>query len=79
MQPIQMIALAALASLAVATGVSANEADRQDSVVVSAPATDVEVSSDKVTVTAPFTDVEVDKDDRRVRIRVPYFSGDISW
>jgi hypothetical protein len=79
MQRIQMIALAALASLAVATGVSATEVDRKDNVVVNTPTTDVEVSSDKVTVTAPFTDVEVDKDDRRVRIRVPYFSGDISW
>jgi len=79
MQRLQMFGLAALAFLALAAGVSASEVDRHDSVVVTAPATDVDVSSEKVVVTAPFTDVEVDKDNRRVHIRVPFFSGDISW
>jgi hypothetical protein len=74
------LAVATLASLAVVFGAAATEVETDDdTVVVTAPETDVDVSSDKVTVETPYTDVEVDEKARTVRIRVPYFSGDISW
>jgi hypothetical protein len=80
MQRLRILVLAALIPLAVAPIAAAmEEVERKDAVVVNAPTTDVEVSSREVTVAAPFTDVKVDKENRRVRIRVPYFSGDISW
>ena len=74
------LALVALTSLGAAFAASATEVTTtDDSVTVTAPPTDVDTSSDKVAVKAPYTDVQVDKKARTVRIRVPYFSGDISW
>lgn len=74
------LALAAMTSLGVAYAATATEVKTDDnSVSVTAPYTDVDTSSDKVSVNAPYTDVQVDKKARTVRIRVPYFSGDISW
>ncbi|MEZ5843811.1 MAG: hypothetical protein R3D27_08765 [Hyphomicrobiaceae bacterium] len=50
--------------------------------VVEAPTTRVETDEagrTKVRVRAPHTAVDVDTERRRVRIRVPYYSGDIRW
>lgn len=80
MMSVRTLALAALGSIAIAAVASATEVKTtDDSVTVTAPYTDVDTSSDKVAVKAPYTDVQVDKKARTVRIRVPYFSGDISW
>ena len=52
----------------------------EDGTVVRAPRTRVEVERDGSTrVRAPHTRVEVDRRRRTVRIRVPYFSGDIRY
>ena len=80
MKLLPTLALIALTTLGVAYAASATEVTTDDdSVSVTAPYTDVDTSSDKVTVDAPYTDVQVDRKARTVRIRVPYFSGDISW
>ncbi|MEL6292448.1 MAG: hypothetical protein AAFQ44_11745, partial [Pseudomonadota bacterium] len=51
-----------------------------DGTVVRAPRTRVEVERDGSTrVRAPETRVEVDRRRRTIRIRVPYFSGDIRY
>jgi hypothetical protein len=49
--------------------------------VVIAPTTRIDSSADRTTVrvAAPFTRVKVDTAARHVRIRVPYFNGDIRW
>ena len=52
------------------------------SVDVRAPHTKVTTShgkKTKVTVKAPYSDVRVDTKNRHVRIRVPFYSGDIRW
>ena len=80
MKTLPMLVLAGLAATAVAASAPATEVDEDStSVTVTAPSTDVDVSSDKVSVEAPYTDVAVDKKNRHVRIRVPFFSGDINW
>jgi hypothetical protein len=49
--------------------------------IVTAPTTKVDASAErtKVRVDAPDTRVRVDTETRIVRIRVPYFNGDIRW
>lgn len=52
-----------------------------DRVEATAPTATVRVSPQRtrVDIVAPYTDVQVDTVQRSVRIRVPYFSGDIRW
>lgn len=80
MKYLPTLAFSAVITLALVPASSATEVKtNNDSVTVKAPYTDVDTTSDKVAVKAPYTDVQVDKKARTVRIRVPYFSGDISW
>ncbi len=80
----------AIAGLALAIGPVAAQApgrtrpsDPPAAVRVEAPGTNVAVDErsgeTRVTVRAPATDVDVDTERRQVRIRVPYFRGDIRW
>ncbi|MBU2531639.1 MAG: hypothetical protein KKB37_02775 [Alphaproteobacteria bacterium] len=77
----------ALIVLAAALPVQSGATERHDrDVVVEAPTTDVIVSDRKVSdrkervlVEAPATEIDVDTERRRVRIRVPFFDGDIRW
>ena len=55
---------------------------RNDETVVDVPTTHVETDGDRKTrvkVRAPYTKVDVDTKRRHVRIRVPYYNGDIRW
>lgn len=55
---------------------------RDDEIIVDVPTTHVETSGDKKTrvkVRAPYTKIDVDTKRRMVRIRVPYYNGDIRW
>ena len=55
---------------------------RNGETIVDVPTTRVETGGDKKTrvkVRAPYTKVDVDTNRRRVRIRVPYYNGDIRW
>jgi len=55
---------------------------RNGETIVDVPTTRVETSGDKKTrvrVRAPYTKVDVDTKRRLVRIRVPYYNGDIRW
>lgn len=78
----------AAAALAVSAGAASAEdvrppAGQRPAVEVGAPGTRVEVDqrsgATDVTVRAPHTAVDVDTRAREVRIRVPYFRGDIRW
>lgn len=80
MKVLLKLALAAMAVAGTTLGAGATEVERdEDRVTVTAPTTDVDVTSEEVTVDAPYTSVDVDEKSRTVRIRVPYFNGDISW
>jgi hypothetical protein len=80
---------AAIAAVTAATTVSAAHAAKTTTVdtrhdgrtLVSAPGTRVAVLSKrtKVHVDAPYTTVRVNTATNHVRIRVPYFNGDIRW
>jgi len=76
---------AALAMAALALPVSAqNVVTRADGLTrVDAPTTRVRVDevtgATRVKVRAPATRVNVDTERRHVRIRVPFYSGDIRW
>ena len=55
---------------------------RNDKTIVDVPTTHVETDGDRKTrvkVRAPYTKVDVDTKRRHVRIRVPYYNGDIRW
>jgi hypothetical protein len=55
---------------------------RNGETIVDVPTTRVETGGDKKTrvkVRAPYTKVDVDTKRRHVRIRVPYYNGDIRW
>jgi len=55
---------------------------RNDKTIVDVPTTHVETDGDRrtrVKVRAPYTKVDVDTKRRHVRIRVPYYNGDIRW
>ena len=55
---------------------------RNGKTVVDVPTTRVETSGHqktRVKVRAPHTKVDVDTKRRHVRIRVPYYNGDIRW
>lgn len=55
---------------------------RNDKTIVDVPTTKVETDGDRrtrVKVRAPYTKVDVDTKRRHVRIRVPYYNGDIRW
>jgi len=55
---------------------------RNGKTIVDVPTTRVETGGDKKTrvkVRAPYTKVDVDTKRRHVRIRVPYYNGDIRW
>ena len=80
--------IGALAILAVATATAAEaakstvETTRDGRTYVAAPGTRVAVlptKRTKVRVEAPYTRVKVDTAAGHVRIRVPYYSGDIFW
>lgn len=76
---------AILALAALATPVAAQDVVRRGDGVthVDAPTTRVRVDETtgdtRVKVRAPATRVDVDTDRRHVRIRVPFYSGDIRW
>jgi len=55
---------------------------RNGETIVDVPTTRVETGGDRKTrvkVRAPHTKVDVDTTRRHVRIRVPYYNGDIRW
>jgi hypothetical protein len=55
---------------------------RNGETIVDVPTTRVETGGDRKTrvkVRAPHTKVDVDTKRRHVRIRVPYYNGDIRW
>jgi hypothetical protein len=55
---------------------------RNGETIVDVPTTRVETGDDRKTrvkVRAPHTKVDVDTKRRHVRIRVPYYNGDIRW
>jgi hypothetical protein len=55
---------------------------RNGETIVDVPTTRVETGGDRrtrVKVRAPHTKVDVDTKRRHVRIRVPYYNGDIRW
>jgi len=55
---------------------------RNGETIVDVPTTRVETGGDRKTrvkVRAPYTKVDVDTKRRHVRIRVPYYNGDIRW
>jgi hypothetical protein len=55
---------------------------RNDKTIVDVPTTHVETDGDRrtrVKVREPYTKVDVDTKRRHVRIRVPYYNGDIRW
>jgi len=55
---------------------------RNGKTIVDVPTTRVETGGDqktRVKVRAPYTKVDVDTKRRHVRIRVPYYNGDIRW
>jgi hypothetical protein len=55
---------------------------RNGETIVDVPMTRVETGGDRKTrvkVRAPHTKVDVDTKRRHVRIRVPYYNGDIRW
>lgn len=80
-----------LTSLALATSVAsitvasakttAVETKRDGRTIVSAPGTRVAVEpkGTRVRVEAPLSDVKVDTAKRTVRVRVPFYNGDITW
>ncbi len=78
-------ALAALSlATASATAIASDVVTRKDDkTIVKAPTTNVTVDertgATRVKVRASETRVDVDTDRGLVRIRVPYFNGDIRW
>ena len=86
MTRLSLIGALAAASLAAAaaTAMAADFVTRKDDkTVVQAPTTNVTVDehtgATRVKVRASETRVDVDTDRGHVRIRVPYFNGDIRW
>lgn len=84
MQPIKLASLAATLILAASPALADKGSaakSRDGNTLVEAPHTRVETKSNptRVDVAAPYTKVQVDKAERVVRIRVPYFSGDIRY
>ncbi len=81
------LAVAAIATVALSMPATAEDTAvvkrRNGATSVDAPTTRVAVREStgdtRVRVRAPSTNVDVDTDRREVRIRVPYFSGDIRW
>jgi hypothetical protein len=81
---LMIAAVAAVTSLAGLAPVSAKtsvDTSRDGRTVVTAPGTRVAVvpKRTKVRVEAPFSDIKVDTAARHVRIRVPFYNGDITW
>ena len=84
----KLIGCTAIAAAIAANVVSSAQAaktsvdtNRDGRTSVTAPGTRVTVvpKRTKVQVAAPYTNVKVDTAAGHVRIRVPYFSGDIFW
>ncbi len=83
-QSLIIAGLAIATSLASVTTVSATttvDTKRDGNTFVSAPGTRVAVQPKrtKVQVAAPSTTVKVDTAARSVKIRVPFYNGDITW
>lgn len=81
-------AIASVAGLGLLFGAGTTPADahkrhykhsHNGGVVVKAPGTRVKTKRGNTRVRAPYTGVDVDRDRREVRIRVPYFSGNIRY
>ncbi len=87
MRKLTIASLGVLAATGLALAVAASAADptsvksENGRTAVKAPYTRVDTTPDrtKVRVNAPNADVRVDTEAGQVRIRVPYFSGNIRW